>query len=115
MIIVNAFVLAISVSGLTEGYTQYQELTSILDRHVEWIDENGSSVHSKSHILRLLTKYTQGLNDESFDLRHSSEWKNGQCFKILHLKGQGKTHRLFFQCAQKDHGRIVTKIKVSTF
>ncbi len=114
MIFTSALLILLSAPITSDAYVNYQELTNQLNGSVEWIDENGSSQLSKSDAKRLLQKFAKGLSKESYSVRHSSEWKNDKCFKIIQLKGHDRGYRVFFQCAINHKSEpVVTKVKVN--
>lgn len=118
MIIVSAFLIAFTATPTTtpvDAYYRYHELSNQLAHHIEWIDDQGTRTISKHHAKALLKQYAQGVNKESFSVRHFSAWKNNKCFKILHLTSGNQTYRVFFQCCRdnKKNKNNVTKIKVT--
>ncbi len=114
MIILSALSLLITLPISEEAFSHYQELTTQLDRQVEWIDDRGSARVSQKQAEKLLTQLSEGMNQESFSMRHSSDWKKGKCFKIIHVKQADQGFRVFFQCAKKGNHKVVTKVKVTT-
>ncbi len=114
MIIVNAILLVISTVTITDGYDSFKKLSGELDTRVEWIDQYGSKIRSRSESIKLLDNLADELENPVFSVRHSSKWKNEQCFRIIHIDSYDKGYRLFFQCVKSGNGRnVVKKIKVT--
>ena len=96
MIIFSALSLLITLPISEEAFSHYQELSAQLDHQIEWIDDQGSAHVSRTQAKKLLSQLSQGLNQEAYSMRHSSDWKKGKCFKIIHLKQSKKGFRVFF-------------------
>ena len=114
MIIVNALLLVLVSSPTTDAYSNFHQLSDQLDDQIEWIDEHGESLISKSKARKLLRNYAQGLDKNAFSVRHASNWKNDKCFRIIHLQTNKAGYRIFFQCSKKEgKNQLVTKVKIT--
>lgn len=105
--------LLISLPISEEAFSSYHELSTQLDHQVEWIDDQGSAHVSRSNAKKLLANLSKGMSQESYSMRHTSNWKKGKCFKIIHLNQVDQGFRVFFQCTKKGDRKVVTKVKVT--
>ena len=116
MIVVSAFLFMLTASSpsTTDAYSNFKELSANLDSRVEWIDKYGSHLKSRKDAIRLLDKISSSVDDAVYTMRHRSDWRGDQSFRIIHIDGSNAGFRVFFQCRKNRKGHCtVTKIKIT--
>jgi len=102
----------------TSAFDSYHQLSRDLADQVEWMDQSGSQIRSKQSAEYELARIAQGLDASHFSLRHQSNWKNGERFKIIMVDSDKGVLRIYFHCQRGQGTRQslhVTKIKITKF